>query len=86
MVDIGNYPFARRTALRRDHRQVARRHFNDLSGEFPAVGQHIASEQIDPHPLKTVFFAVERHIRDGLLKHGHRMTGLGAPMTVAFVR
>src|ERR1700747_705289 len=47
MIDVGDDALARLAGDRRNHCHATGRHVDDLTGEFAAVGKHIAAEKID---------------------------------------
>ena len=51
MIDIGDHPVAELRRPQAPSQNAARRHIDDLAGIFAPVGQHVAAEQIDLHPL-----------------------------------
>jgi len=62
MVDIGDDPLTLPAGHGRDQRHAARRHVQDLTRIFLAVGQHVATEQMHLHALKAAaFLCVGQH-------------------------
>src|SRR5229473_3179309 len=72
MVEIGDDAIADIADAGRQQGEPPRRHIDDLAWKFAAVRQHIAAEQMNPHPLKTAAlfggrkyrsFVRQRHLR-----------------------
>ena len=60
MIDVGDYALARLAGDWRNHCHAAGRHVHDLTGEFAAVGKHIAAEKIDADALKAAALLAHR--------------------------
>jgi hypothetical protein len=45
---------------RRNQRDAARRHVDDLTGEFAPVGEHVAACDVHAHALKAAAFLAHR--------------------------
>ncbi|BBO07240.1 hypothetical protein BwSH20_26110 [Bradyrhizobium ottawaense] len=71
MVEIGDDAVADIADAGGEQREAARRHVDHLAGEFAAVRQHVAAEQVHLHPLETPtlfggrkkFFVRQRHFQ-----------------------
>ena len=67
MVDIGDDAVADIAGNRRDQGDAAGRHVDDLAGEFAAIRQHVAAQQVDADALMApAFLGVRQRVRFGL--------------------
>jgi hypothetical protein len=69
MIGIGDHSFARIAYDRRNHGHAARRYVDHLARKFAAIGQHVASEQVDLDALMPPAFLGPRH--NSRLGHPH---------------
>ncbi|BEV44464.1 hypothetical protein CRBSH125_06470 [Afipia carboxidovorans] len=59
MIEIGDNPLADAADAGRQQRKTAGRHIDGLTGIFAPIRQHIAAEQVNPHPLEaTTLFSL----------------------------
>ena len=65
------YALALYASDRRDQRHAARRHIDDLAGEFAAVGQHIAAKEVDAHALEAAALLAQGRQTRYALRQGH---------------
>jgi hypothetical protein len=70
VIDIGDHALPRLAGHRRLNGDIARRHVDDLAGEFPPVREHVASQQVDAHALKPASLVIEWEDVEKFLQHG----------------
>ncbi len=57
---------------------------SDLTGEFAAVGQHVAAKQVDPHALEAaLLFAERKNFEETFCSRRHARTPFSLPLLAA---